>query len=116
MENANGFKAASRHFAVQTLFNACYAETLQVAARVLRRDGMSCDCRPVEKLANLEAQGLLPPGSLDTLYESCTNCRRTLDKAADAYESGDAEALRVRLREYRQAAGAVRDELIRLAG
>lgn len=115
MKKISEFNAVSRQYAVQTLFNACYAETLQVTAGFLRHDKPACACRPAEVVHRLQAKGILPAGELGALRETCMNCRRSLERAADAWESGDVDALRECLTEYRQAAGAVRQELRRLA-
>ncbi len=114
MKNTSQFKTVSRHYAVQSLFNACYSETLQVTARFLRRDQVTCACRPAEAMRGLQEKGLLPVEALGPLRETCTNCRRSLESAARAWEEGDMDTLRARLADYRQAAGAVRQELIRL--
>ncbi|MFC5299787.1 hypothetical protein [Azospira restricta] len=116
MNKTSQFKTVSRHYAVQTLFNACYAETLQVTASFLKRDKPACACRPGEVVRGLQAQGLLPDAALGALRDTCTDCRRALERAAQAWEAGDAETLRECLAAYRQAAGAVRLELRRLAG
>lgn len=115
MNASSGFKTVGRHYAVQSLFNACYAGTLQVAARFLAGGGASCPCRPAAAMREMQKKGLLPAASLDPLHKTCMDCRRTLERAAFAWERGDADALRARLAEYRQAAGAVRRELLRLA-
>jgi hypothetical protein len=115
MTTESKFKTVSRNYAVQTLFNACYSETLHVTARFLAREKVACDCRPAEVVRDLQAKGLLPQEGLGSLRETCMNCRRSLEQAAAAWEEGDIDILRARLADYRQAAGAVRKELVRLA-
>ncbi|MBI2307950.1 MAG: hypothetical protein HYU78_11680 [Rhodocyclales bacterium] len=115
MKKTSEFNTVSRQYAVQTLFNACYSETLHVTASFLKHDKPQCACRPSEVVRGLQEKGLLPAEELGALRETCMNCRRSLERAAAAWETGDAETLRDYLAEYRQAAGAVRQELRRLA-
>lgn len=116
MKKISEFNTVSRQFAVQTLFNACYVETLHVTASFLKNDKPACACRPTEVVRSLQEQGLLPADELVALRDTCTHCRNSIERAAAAWETGDVEALRECLAEYRQAAGAVRQELRRLAG
>lgn len=115
MKDTERLPTASRHYAVQALFNACYAETLLVTARFLKREKPACACRPADVARRLQADGLLPQEGLDHLRERCRNCRQSLERAALAWEEGDADALRARLADYRQATGAVRRTLLGLA-
>lgn len=114
MKNISRFQAASRHYAVQALFNACYAETLLVTARFLKREKPACTCRPADVARSLQADGLLPQEGLDRLRERCQNCRQSLERAVLAWEDGNADELRARLVDYRQATGAVRQTLVEL--
>lgn len=115
MEKSSKFGTVSRHYAVQSLFNACYSETLHVTARFLKRDNPACDCRPAEVMRELQEKGLLPAEALGSLRQTCMDCRNSLEQAALAWQSGEVGTLRARLAEYRQASGAVRQELLRLA-
>lgn len=115
MTKTSEFKGVSRHYAVQSLFNACYVETLQVTASFLKQDKPACHCRPAEVMHGLQQNDLLP-GDLTALRETCSNCRRSLERAAEAWEAGDSDSLRECLAVYRQAAAEVRQELRRLAG
>lgn len=114
MGGINEFDKVSRHYAVQSLLNACYAETLQATARFLHGERPACACRPGAVLHNLQQNGVLPTTGMEALRTSCENCRQSLERAAAAWECGEPEALRQRLVEYRVAAGAVRSELLRL--
>lgn len=115
MEHSSQFKTVSRQFAVQSLFNACYSETLHVTARFLKRDLGGCECRPADAVRTLQEQGLLDGHDVEALRKSCMRCRHSLERAAEAWGSGDKVTLRERLAEYRLAAGEVRKELSRLA-
>lgn len=115
MGGVNEFDKVSRHYAVQSLLNACYAETLLATARFLHGERPACACRPDAVLRALQEKGVLPTTGMETLRATCENCRQSLERAAAAWEGGEPAALRLRLAEYRVAAGAVRSELLRLA-
>lgn len=114
MGDISEFNKVSRHFAVQSLLNACYFETLHAAASFLNKNTPKCSCQPAGIVRGLEEQGLVARNELHSLRETCKVCRQSLEQAASAWEAGDAAALRERLFTYRQATGAVRSELIRL--
>ncbi len=115
MGDASEFDRVSRHYAVQSLMNACYFETMHVAASFLHGRRPECSCRPGKVANELKNNGLLPEEGLATLHESCQKCRLALDSAAAAWEQGEMNELRARLAEYRSVAKAVRTELVRLA-
>lgn len=105
---------ASRHYAVQSLLNACFSETLFATASFLNKNKPECACSPGRIASQLAEKGLIPSKEFEPLRKTCMACRQSLEQAAEAWESGDAISLRERLAEYRQATDAVRAELIRL--
>lgn len=106
---------ASRHYAVQSLLNACFSETLFAAASFLNKNKPVCACSPGRIASQLAEKGLIQSQDFEPWRETCVACRQSLEQAAEAWESGDAISLRERLAEYRRATGAVRAELLRLA-
>lgn len=105
---------ASRHYAVQSLLNACFSETLYATASFLNKKKPVCTCSPGRIASHLAEKGLVSHAEFAPLRKTCLACQQSLEQAATAWESGDAMSLRERLAEYRQATGAVRAELIRL--
>jgi hypothetical protein len=115
MGDVSEFSKASRQYAVQLLLNACFSETLHATASFLNKNKPVCACSPGRIANQLAEKGLIPNEEFAPLRETCTACRQSLEQAAAAWESGNQMNLRERLAEYRQATGAVRAELIRLA-
>jgi hypothetical protein len=115
MGDMNERSRASRHYAVQSLLNACFSETLFATASFLNKSKPECACTPGEIAIRLAEKGLIAKEEFAPLRQTCRACQQSLEQAAAAWESGDAISLRERLAEYRQATGAVRTELLRLA-
>lgn len=114
MGDINECGKISRHFAVQSLLNACFSETLFATASFLNKKKPVCACSPGRIASHLVEKGLILGEELEPLLETCMACRLSLELAAAAWERGDATSLHEQLAEYRQATGAVRAELLRL--
>lgn len=115
MNNESQFKSVARHSAVQALLGTCYAENLRIASAVLSRRRPECAClqrggeaSPINRLP-LEGE------EMRQLATSCSGCRKALENAAAAWESGDLHALRGHLKTYQEAHAHVRHRLMQLA-
>ncbi len=115
MKKTSEFDRVSRQYAVQALLNACYAETMHLAAGFLEQQPPSCNCSPGGVMKRLADEGVLDGAEMAALRGCCEDCRRSLERAARAWASGDPQSLRDCLAEYRHAAGTVRAELVRIA-
>ena len=115
MRKTSEFDRVSRQYAVQSLLNACYAETMHLAAGFLEQEPPACNCSPGGIMKRLAEDGILAGAEMAALRSCCDDCRRSLERAAMAWASGDQQSLRSCLAEYRRAAGTVRAELVRIA-
>lgn len=115
MDQRSGFERLSVQYAVQAMLNACYSETLHATADILARRAPECRCASWGDIEPLLEAGIISAGAVAEVRASCGRCRRTLQSAVAAWQSGDVEKLRLELAEYRQAAGEVRAKLVSVA-
>lgn len=115
MDNENRFRSVARHSAVQALLGTCYAENLRIVAAVLARQRPECAC--LQKGGEASPINRLPLGGeeMRQLALHCGGCRKALENAASAWESGDLDSLRGHLKAYQDAHAHVRNRLMQLA-
>ena len=115
MNNENRFKSVARHSAVQALLGTCYAENLRIVSAVLARQRQECACLQKGGKASPITRLPLEGEEMRQLAMNCSGCRKAIENAASAWESGDLNALRGHLKAYREAHAHVRKSLMQLA-
>lgn len=115
MNKKSGFKGVARHSAVQALLGVCYVENLRIASSILSGERPECTCMR-GNIGRISFKDLpLASHELDRLAASCQDCRRALELAADAWDSGNSVDLKSLLRNYQAAHARVRAELVSMA-